>query len=259
MSVDQLVAVPLAFDTATDPGFKARSISEYDRVKAWTKRIDLDKARILDFGCGLGIAAASFALRHPGVSVTGLDIEPIDEAQLKQTYRRQLGCDLPRNLNFQTVAPGQFVDSSRFDLIYAWSVFEHVRDELMVDLFHNLKERLSPGGLLFIQVDPLYFSPRGSHLYNYFKSPWHHLVLSLDALREGVLADKPSLKEQREWTQFLELNRLTAQDIVGRAVAAGLKLVKMQTFTTDIDPPPRLARVYDRDVLTTREVMAVFE
>jgi hypothetical protein len=155
--------------------------------------------------------------------------------------------------------PGQLPDTKGYDLIFAWSVFEHVREDIMMDLFKGLKSRLSKNGLLFVQVNPLYFSPRGSHLYNYFKSPWHHLILSLESLREGVLSDHATDNARREWTQFLELNRLTAKDIIGRASAAGLKLVKEQYFTTDVVPPPRLTRVYDKDVLMMTEFMALFE
>ena len=128
----------------------------------------------------------------------------------------------------------------------------------MTELFRNLKGRLAKNGLLFVQVNPLYFSPRGSHLYNYFKSPWHHLILSLDALREGVLSEQPTEREQREWAQFLELNRLTGRDIIGRATDAGLKLLREQHFTTDLLPPPRLTRIYDKDALVANEFIALF-
>lgn len=261
MSVDQKAEpIETLLANAPDPGFKGRANYEYNTIKGWVgKRIDLERAKVLDFGCGQGIAATSFALRHPQAKVQGLDIEPVKQGELKAIYRKQIGRDLPPNVAFVEAAPGQLPVGKDLDLIFAWSVFEHVREDLMTELFRSLKSRLAKNGLLFVQVNPLYFSPRGSHLYNYFKSPWHHLILSLESLREGVLSDQPNEREQREWTQFLDLNRLTARDIIGRATDAGLKLVREQHFKTDLAPPPRLTRIYDKDVLTTNEFIALFE
>ena len=214
-----------AFEEAKDAGFRGRANSEYKRIKGWTgERVNLDKARILDFGCGQGIAATSFALRHPNAQVTGFDIEPINQQQLARIYETQVGLQLPPNVTFTSAHPGEIPAGEQpFDLIYAWSVFEHVREDLMVDLFKSLKNRLAPKGSLFVQVSPLYFSPQGSHLYKYFKSPWHHLILSLDELREGVVSAEFRPTETREWRQFMELNRLTAHEIIGRAGTAGLR------------------------------------
>jgi len=255
-----LADLEAALENAEDAGFRARAISEYRRIRNWVgDRIDFDKARVLDLGCGQGIAAASFALRHPGARVMGIDIEPINESILADIYRRQIGRDLPGNLDLVTISPGEIPGTEKFDLIYAWSVVEHVREDMLVSLFQDLKSRLAEGGVIFVQVNPLYFSPQGSHLYKYFSSPWHHLILSLDQLRDGVLSAHSPATESREWRQFLELNRLTAQDIIGRASAAGLKRPREQFFKTDIVPPPRLARLYNNDALTTVEFMALFE
>jgi trans-aconitate methyltransferase len=221
--------------------------------------VNLDKAKILDFGCGQGIAAASFALRHPKAKVMGLDIEPINELMLGALLEKQIGAELPKNLSLVSAGPGELPVEGTFDLIYAWSVFEHVREDLMIELFRTLKERLAPGGVLFVQINPLYFSPQGSHLYKYFKSPWHHLILSLDQLRDGVLSADFNATQSREWRQFMELNRLTGQEIIGRATASGLKSVRVQFFQTDQLPPPRLTRVYNSEVLKTTEFMALFE
>lgn len=261
MSVDHTTEqLEAAFERATNPGFKARAISEYRQIRGWVgHRVDLDRAKILDFGCGQGIAAASFACRHPEASVVGLDIAPVAEPALNAMYQAQIGRDLPRNIRFATASPGHIPDSGGYDLIYAWSVFVHVREDIILDLLKTLRSRLNKNGVLFIQANPLYFSPRGSHLYNYFKSPWHHLILSLDTLQEGVLSDHATDSAKREWAQFLELNRLTAKDILGRALEAGFKLVREQSFSTDIVPPPRLTRVYDKDVLMTTELLALFE
>jgi len=248
-----------AFGNATDLAFRTRAVSEYERISAWIGNIvDLGNARILDFGCGQGIATASFALRHPQAAVTGFDIAPVDVDHLARLVKAQVGCGLPPNLNFESAKDGR-LPSGEYDLIVAWSVFNHVPENQMVETFEKLKSELRPNGLLFLQIAPLYFSAEGSLLYKYFKSPWHHLQLPLDTLREGVFAKGMTETQTREWQQFLGLNRLTGEDILGRASAAGLKRRRALYSKTNLVPPPRLSRLYNLDALVTNEVTALFE
>lgn len=154
------------FDGAIDPSFKARAISEYRRIRSWTQgHVDLDSANILDFGCGEGVAAASFALRHPGAKVTGVDVAPPRLDPLRSAYKNQIGLDLPDNLSLQTVVDGSFLHEKLFDLAYAWSVFHHIPRSQAVDVAKEIRECLAEGAFLFVQVEPLYFSERGSLLY----------------------------------------------------------------------------------------------
>lgn len=251
-------SMDVIFERATDKAFKARATFEYQQVRKWAgHRINFDTARVLDFGCGQGVAAASFALRHPEARVVGVDVEPVPEPQLRNLLKTQIGHTIPSNLSYRTISLTP-LSSEKFDLIYAWSVFEHIKEDKMVDTFAMLKDHLADNGVLFISCNPLYFSPHGSHLYKYFKSPWHHLLLTLDELREGVVSDGLLTSEAREWQQFLQLNRLTAHDIMGRASAADLKRLRQHLSKTDVAPPPRLARLYDNDVLTTTELVATF-
>ncbi len=222
-------------------------------------KINFENARILDNGCGQGIAAASFALRHSQSTVLGVDVEPHSERHLGDILKKEIGRDIPANLRFETVELTKIPGNETFDFIYAWSVFEHIREELLVDTFAALKQRLSKGGFLFIFSNPLYFSPQGSHLYKYFKSPWHHLTLPLDQLREGVVSSDFRASEIREWQQFLQLNRLTALDLMGRASGGGLKRLRHHMSKTELVPPPRLTRVYDNDALTTTGLTAIFQ
>lgn len=220
--------------------------------------MDFETSRILDFGCGQGIAAASFALRHPGASVYAVDVAPPDVSILETQLESQLGVGIPENLNFISNLDEILEREMRFDLIYSWSVFEHVRASELEGLFKKIKSCLSVDGRFFMQINPLYFSPRGSHLYRYFSSPWHHLTLSIDELRDVLFAADNEKRRDREWRQFIELNRLTATDILGRASASGLKLTRKELSKTDKIPPPRLARVYSQDALLTEEVIALF-
>ena len=254
------LSIDADLDNAENDAFRARASSEYKRIFGWVgKKIDLQRAKILDFGCGQGIAAASFAMRHRGSKVIGFDVNPVDDRLLRSLFQKNIDHDPPQNVRFMTIEHDVMPDEGDFDLIYSWSVFEHIKESNMTKIFKELKARLRKGGLLFLQSNPLYFSPRGSHLYKYFDGPWHHLILPLDELRDGVFAKGVTETHSREWQQFLELNRLTAGDILGRASAAGLKRIRQQYFTSELVPPPLIARVYNHEVLATFEVMALFE
>ena len=245
--------------SASDAAFKARATSEYNRIRGWTKsEIDWTAPRILDFGCGSGIPATSFALRHPDAKVFGVDVNPISEAALAKSLKEQTGLSVPDNVSFSLIKNGELPNEGDFDLIFAWSVFEHIHEEWMVDIFRDLKSRLKSNGKFFLMTEPLYYSPRGSHLYRYHKAPWHHLTLSLDKLRAGVISEKAEDTQLREWQQFLDLNRFTSHQLRDTAVRAGFELRREHIFTTEEVPPERLTRIYNPEVLTASGVQLLF-
>jgi hypothetical protein len=51
--VPELEEIDKRFAAAPDRGFRARAVSDYGAIQRLVKsRVDLDVARILDFGCG---------------------------------------------------------------------------------------------------------------------------------------------------------------------------------------------------------------
>ena len=218
--------------------------------------VDLDVARILDFGCGVGIAAASFALRHPKATVLGTDVLQPDRERLRRECSEQTGLSLPENLSLNCSEPGTLPnDVCGMDLIYAWSVFEHVNFAQIVDTMCLIRSRLSANGIFLLQINPLYFSPKGSHLYRYDSTPWAHLLHQSDVLKDKVMSSAlPAATKAREWEQFQALNKATADDIKEAAQAAGFSLVFEEKLRTAETPPLRLTRIYDREVLVTEEL-----
>src|SRR5215216_4953139 len=96
---------------APDLGFRSRVLHEYRTVLNVTNgHLSLNASRILDFGCGEGIAAASFALRLPEATVFGVDILPPNGKRLQQKLEEQVGLDLPQNLTLTWSEPGTLPD-----------------------------------------------------------------------------------------------------------------------------------------------------
>jgi SAM-dependent methyltransferase len=246
------------FARCSDPEFRARAVHEWGTIRRFVAgRIPWPTARILDFGCGRGIAAASIALRLPEATVFGCDIVPPNREVLEDLLREQIAAAIPRNLHVTSSEPGTLPDAiADLDLIYAWSVFEHVRFDRLVATLELLRERLRPRAFVFLQVNPLYFSPRGSHLYRFLPQPWSHLELQLDVMRAAV-ADAHDVSQQmreREWEQFMTLNRATTDDLLSAAREADFQIVLHETLSTEVEPSVRLLQIYSREILTTEEV-----
>jgi SAM-dependent methyltransferase len=244
-------------EVASDTAFRSRALHEYRTVAKLTEPyISLSDIRILDFGCGEGIAAASFALRLPEATVFGVDIRMPNIKRLRQRFQQQVSLELPSNLTLTSSAPGELPNEiTELDLIFAWSVFEHVSFPQIVDTMRLLKGRLRSKGLFFLQISPLYFSPKGSHLYRFDPSPWVHLLQETQALKAMVMnSAEPEAAKHHVWGQFETLNRATADDIVAAAVAAGFSVEFEERLRVPNEPPTRLTRAYNHDALVTEEM-----
>ncbi len=250
--------VETAFLACSDPVFRARCVSEYSRMRGWIgDQIAWENCRILDFGCGEGHAATSIALRHPTSQVVGVDIMVVSPEDLARKLEAQTRLSMPSNLQFAEVVDGTIPDLGEFDAILAWSVLEHVRQDWLLDTVKGLASRLRRGGFLFVYCDPLYFSPRGSLLHRYNVDFWQHLLFSIDALRSSVLSyGNPTAV--REWQQFMELNRMTAGDLLLAGQEAGLAVTRHQRFATDLPLPTQLLQTYNADVLSTSAIQVLF-
>jgi SAM-dependent methyltransferase len=244
----------------SDSAFEARYIKLADIIHDWVKQnLDFEKSDVLDFGCGEGITALGIADRFAAKSVFGVDIMP-DPQRCLSVAGRELGiASLPSNLKLRQISPSEeFAPHGSFDLIYSWSVFEHVQQPILDSLLKQLHNLLRPDGYLFIQIAPLYYSSEGSHLFHKISEPWGHLVN-----QDSVYFDKlcKSCDSQVEidalWSCYQWLNKLTGPELVSKLTSTGFEIVR-QYVTQDehlAKIPPQLLSVFNNDVLGTNQIV----
>jgi cyclopropane fatty-acyl-phospholipid synthase-like methyltransferase len=115
---------------------------------------------VLDFGCGEGVQIAGIAKRCRPLRAIGVDINA-EYKRLAQICAEH--GEAPAEIEFHTIKPGDRLSSrlTGIDLIYSWSVFEHIDQRILRDVVGDLRDTLSKDGRLFVQIAPLYFSPEG--------------------------------------------------------------------------------------------------
>ena len=231
-------------------------------LKQWTEDFGgIKDKRVLDFGCGFGTTAAGVALLTGAEKVVGVDINS-ESRNCLQFLEDSLNMKcLPENLLFEEISPGQTTSHDQFDCIYSWSVFEHVDLRILDKIVTDLVGKLKNGGLFFVQISPLYFSPEGSHLWSLGYYRWEHLTYQTSNVEEDVNSQAHLSTEQKLalLSMYHTLNRVTADDLIERLTASGLKLVREQRNQTDLQPPEHLLRAYSATALSTFQIVALFQ
>ena len=158
----------------------------------------------------------------------------------------------------------------------SWSTFEHVRRDQLALILEDLHACLRPGGYFFIQIEPLYFSAYGSHLRRYDETPWHHLLATEDELWKVIEAHQGPIDpaevdfgfadfgvegyKRFVFKEYQELNRLTADELVDIACAAGFTVARQECRHYEPAPvPDALLQQYPRELLTNNEIFLLLQ
>lgn len=260
--MEDAVGATAVFDlpAINDPVYRAKLVDLPDIIATWVlPYAQIAGAEVLDFGCGEATTALGTALRKGAARVVGIDIVA-DPDLCAPLARRHLGIErLPPNLELHRVNVGSLHDpSDRFDLVYSWSVMEHVREDVVNTTLAMLRRALRPGGLLFVQIAPLYYSSEGSHLFHKVPERWGHLLHQHSEYMRLLAEASPDRSEFEGLVSTYEtLNRITAPRLLDAIRAAGFEVLR-EYYTRDDHPiPPPVAEAYREEVLRTAQFVVL--
>jgi ubiquinone/menaquinone biosynthesis C-methylase UbiE len=270
------VRIPTPIPVTRDPWFW----SHYEQIPNIVRSLTPARCfsatnQIVDFGCGDGAATLGMAERAEAC-VTGLDLYRTF-AHLPNVMQQNLGrSQAPANLRFIQNELGRPlpVGDNFADLIYSWSVFEHLADVSgALSEFYRISK---PNGVLFIQIDPLYYSPFGSHLQRLVGEPWAHLRYDEQDYLKMITVAKDTVPPHERDTLYNEnsfedlkkhllreyrsLNKITAEELTESISAAGFRISMRKVFQVeDLVPDMSLVEKFGRDNLMTNQIVVVAE
>lgn len=239
------------------------------KICQYIDNTDIRWDSIVDFGCGQGIKTLSIALMYPDKEIVGIDITNAFRQAKEFALEKLLLSKLPNNLHFYQIQPGQNLKTilkTNVDIVYSWSVLEHVKKGLLPNIIQDMYDSLNDLGIVFTQIAPLYFSPHGSHLKDYVSSPWAHLQLSHSELRElvehkGNLGLSPDQINKRKWmfNNYERLNKLTAVELSNYFTDTGFIFKHKEVKKVSNKPPQNLLDIYGEKLLTNHEIIYIVQ
>jgi ubiquinone/menaquinone biosynthesis C-methylase UbiE len=248
----------------------ARYVTSFLRLFVGADR--MKHADVLEFGCGDGITALGVS-KSVG-KLHAVDLTTAFEHLPEKARTLLLKNGLPENLEFHQVVQNESLpfDHNFFDAAFSWSVFEHVKD--LPGALKNIYGVLRCGGVLFIQIAPLYYSAYGSHLKRLGIKPWEHLILSDEELfavlknrktnigkrEQDILYEKSDREEFYNYllNEYKSLNKKTIKEIVYCCESAGFSVENLHLGRDYLHMPNKyLLRKYDRQELINRELWII--
>ncbi len=233
-------------DRHTSAWFSEHYVDAADQVIEFLAGDGLDMAGtdVADVGCGDGIIDLGVAHKANPRSMVGFDIVPTDPLWLLERAREEgVADELPESLEFRTCdALTLPADDASFDFVFTWSAFEHVENPVAV--FREIRRILRPGGILMLQIWPLYHSEHGAHLWQCIPDSFVHLFRSSADIEADVRATTRHTPEELD--DFIEvfatLNRVTLDDLQRSMLVASLRVAKLAIQSESVHIPPELAR-----------------
>jgi SAM-dependent methyltransferase len=125
---------------------------------------------VLEIGCADGMTGA--ALAGQGKRVTGVDMDDSLDGRAVRAGVTFVEADAAR-------LP---LEDEAFDVVYSYNTFEHVAqpDAALAEAIRVLR----PGGHLYLDFGPLYFSPFGLHAYDVISVPYCQLLFAPETLSD---------------------------------------------------------------------------
>src|SRR3954447_16956318 len=190
--------------------------------------VDVTGKSVADIGSGDGIIDLALARRGRPRELVGYDVNPTPVDHLLEQARRYADvAALPPALRFERSDPERIgAPDAAYDVLVTWSVFEHARDPL--GLLREMRRIVRPDGVLFLQLWPFYHSHQGSHLWDWFPEPFHHLQQSQEEIEAGMGSD--------EWSRYMlseyrTLNRVTLDELGDALRQAGFSVRELELIS----------------------------
>jgi len=203
----------------------------------------LEGLKVADIGAGDGIIDLGLAVKGRPDMLVGYDVRPTDTDALHRMAEAAGVADpWPEQLAFATSeidglpAPDHF-----FDVAVTWSVFEHVTQP--VRMLSEVHRVLKPGGVLFLQLWPFFYSEHGGHLWPHYGEPFPHLMRTDADVRSHLVGRRATDPTREALDEYESLNRITLDDLQRSLLAAGLTTVKLEVLTHAIQIPRSLSHL----------------
>ena len=160
----------------------------------------------LDMGCGSG--GLTLSLAKLGVNrITGVDFMP-RHIERARAYASLLG--MGERVQFLCRDLRTWVPEEKYDVVLSFDAMEHI-DDPQASL-RRMGELIAPGGVAVLAFGPLFHSPYGDHMWDFFRLqiPWRGVLFSEQALlrvRAECFRPTDTAKSYREIAGGLNLMR----------------------------------------------------
>jgi len=168
------------------------------------------RLRYLDMGCGTGGLTLAFA--KLGIEyITGVDFLPRN-IEGARTCAEQIS--LGPRVQFICRDLRTWVPEEKYDVLLSFDALEHIDDPAA--FLRKMADFIAPGGIAVLAFGPLFHSPFGDHMYDFFRLqiPWR-----------GVLFSEKAVLRVRT-----ECFRPTDPATGYREIAGGLNLMRYSEF-----------------------------
>lgn len=184
---------------------------------------DLAGKMVGDVGCGHGSMCVEVAAAGAS-KVIGFELDP-ERIAVAKTISQQHYPQFSKVLDFRLQDICGAPERS-FDYLISKDTFEHLIE--LPRILKAMKDRLKPGGRVYIGFGPLWNSPYGDHRRTKMRIPWGHLMVSKNYLVQRVNRLGGYCGEQVSSIHDIGLNAFSLADYRRMFQESGLKTVFFQ-------------------------------
>lgn len=207
--------------------------------------IAIEGRTVADVGSGDGIIDLGFMLKARPARLVGFDVRPTDTDALRRSAEAagvQEPFPDPDSFAFVESRPDHLpAPDDTFDIVYTWSVFEHV--DQPTRMLQEINRVLTPNGVLFLQLWPFFGSRHGGHAWMTTPEPFAHVRHSPFELEEQLRGRQGTDPTRTGDDEFRSLNRITLDGLQRALLLAHLRIAKVELQAEAVHLPPEVAHL----------------